>query len=67
MVDRAFSEWDKASMSKYLQTANVPANKANRQGLAVVRTAALKANENFFWLSLALLLALIIPSLSGVL
>ena len=62
MVDRTFSEWDKASMLIHLQQPDVRLQTAGCKAGLAVRSIALKANS-------ALLLALvliIIPTYSGV-
>jgi len=61
-VDRAFSEWDKARMSKHLQPASVDHKDTDLQVCGALRVPGLKLNS-------ALLLALIlsiIPTISGV-
>ncbi len=59
MVDRAFLEWDKASMSKQLQQLDKRLRTASREACVAVRLVPLKA--------MALLLVLvIIPTTSGV-
>ncbi|GMR14872.1 MAG: hypothetical protein BMS9Abin30_0483 [Gammaproteobacteria bacterium] len=65
MVDRAFKEWDKPSMSKHLQQLNVRSQHASRGAGVAVRSVALQANGDLL-LGDLLLVLVIIPTLSGV-
>ena len=62
MVDRAYSEWDKAPMSKHLQQPDTGILATSRKADAAVTEVLLNANSAL----LLVLVLILIPTLNGV-